>query len=337
MFERYSSGPKGLMEPIMPFLEKPNISELLINAPGSIWVEREGEMKSYDVPSLTEPHLLRLFQLIANENEQIISKEKPLLSGQLHDGTRVQLVMTPTARYPAMSVRRKVTRKRTLSHYQLDNFYQKLTPCDIHNSRFQDLSRVDQQLVNLYHKQNWHAFIQSAVMEKKNIVISGGTSSGKTTYLNACLAHIPLTDRIIVLEDTREIETAHPNLVQLLASKGDQGLAKISMQDLVQCCLRLRPDRIIMGEIRGKEIMDFVSACSTGHEGSITTIHANNPRVAFMRMTQMYKLNNVPSMTDDDIMRELKEVIDIVIQLNKTPYGRLADSVYYKHMNVKPE
>ncbi len=91
-----------------------------------------------------------------------------------------------------------------------------------------------------------------------------------------------------------------------------------------------------MGEIRGKEIMDFVSACSTGHEGSITTIHANNPRVAFMRMTQMYKLNNVPSMTDEDILGELKEVVDIVIQLNKTPGGRLADSIYYKYGHIIP-
>ncbi len=236
-----------------------------------------------------------------------------------------------------MSVRRKVVSNRTLSHYQVDNFYQQLSPCDIGVNDYQQLNNVDKELVQLYQTQDWHAFIECAVMNKKNIVISGGTSSGKTTYLNACLAHIPLSDRIIVLEDTREIETAHPNLVQLLASKGDQGIAKVSMQDLVQCCLRLRPDRIIMGEIRGKEIMDFVSACSTGHEGSITTIHANNPRVAFMRMTQMYKLNNVPSMTDEDILSELKEVVDIVIQLNKTPGGRLADSIYYKHAHVMPK
>ena len=218
----------------------------------------------------------------------------------------------------------------------MEGYYHALSACDIHASDYQSLSEDDQRLVSLYHEGAWHAFIQSAILAKKNIVISGGTSSGKTTYLNACLAHIPLGDRIIVLEDTREIETAHPNQVQLLASKGDQGIAKVSMQDLVQACLRLRPDRIIMGEIRGKEIMDFVSACSTGHEGSITTIHANNPRVAFMRMTQMYKLNNVPSMTDADIFRELNEVIDIVIQLSKTAEGRIADSIYYKHANVKP-
>ncbi len=134
-----------------------------------------------------------------------------------------------------------------------------------------------------------------------------------------------------MLEDTREIETPHENQVQLLATKGEQGLAKISMQDLVQCSLRLRPDRIIMGEIRGKEILDFVSACSTGHEGSLTTIHANNPRIAFMRMTQLYKLNHLPAMTDDDILRELKEVIDIIVQVGKTKNGRQVNSIYYKY------
>ena len=123
----------------------------------------------------------------------------------------------------------------------------------------------------------------------------------------------------------------HRNKVQLLASKGEQAMAKINMQDLVQCSLRLRPDRIIVGEIRGKEILDFIAACGTGHEGSFTSIHANNPRIAFMRMCQMYKLNHVPAMSDDDIFRELYEVIDVVIQLTKTNYGRELQSTYYKY------
>ena len=162
-------------------------------------------------------------------------------------------------------------------------------------------------------------------------MISGGTSSGKTTFLNACLRHIPIDERILLLEDVREIDTPHPNQVSLLASKGDQGLSKISMQDLVQCCLRLRPDRIIVGEIRGKEVLDFLGACSTGHEGSLTSIHANNPRVALMRMTQLYKQNNVPSMSDQDIMREINEVVDIIVQVGKGTKGRLVQSVYYKY------
>ena len=295
------------------------------------WVEKEGQLISHEVKALSQAHLNRLFQLVANENKQKLSAQTPLLSGSLQDGSRVQLCMPPTAKYPALSIRRKVARHFTLENYKEQKFYEQAKKSDINDQSLKSLSAEDQTLIALYQQQQWDDFIKSAIEYKKNIVISGGTSSGKTTFLNACLHHIEHQDRIIILEDTREIEIPHPNQVQLLASKGDQGEAKVTMQDLVQCCLRLRPDRIIMGEIRGREIMDFISACSTGHEGSLTSIHANNPRIAFMRMTQMYKLNNVPSMSDHDIMRELKEVIDIVVQIAKTPKGRKVQSIYYKY------
>lgn len=316
---------------MVPWLTDPEVSEILLNKPQEIWVEKSGELTLYPVPELTESHLNRLFQLIANENSQRISKANPLLSGSLQDGSRIQLCLPPTAKNHALSIRRKVVKNFSLEDYKKTNFYSEARFANIEDHSFESLSEAEKDLVTLYKEQDWDAFIKRAIEMKKNIVISGGTSSGKTTFLNACLRHVSENDRIIILEDTREIEIPHQNQVQLLASKGDQGEARVNMQDLVQCCLRLRPDRIIMGEIRGAEIMDFVSACSTGHEGSITSIHANNPRIAFMRMTQMYKLNNVPSMSDEDILRELKEVIDIVIQIAKTKNGRKVQSVYYKY------
>ena len=330
----YTPGSTGLLSPINTFLVDPGVSEILINKPQEVWVEKDGTLQSHQIEALNEPHLLRLFQLIANENKQRLSRETPLLSGNLQDGSRVQLCLPPTAKYPALSIRRKVVKNFTLIDYKNQGFYQQAQQADIDNHSVTSLSESDQKLLKLYNEARWDCFIKLAIESKKNIVISGGTSSGKTTFLNACLHHIDHQDRIIILEDTREIEIPHPNQVQLMASKGDQGEAKVNMQDLVQCCLRLRPDRIIMGEIRGQEIMDFISACSTGHEGSLTSIHANNPRIAFMRMTQMYKLNNVPSMSDQDIMRELMEVIDIIIQIAKTPEGRKVQSIYYKHGKI---
>lgn len=136
------------------------------------------------------------------------------------------------------------------------------------------------------------------------------------------------------MEDTREIEAPHQNQVNLVTVKGE---AEINMQTLLQCCLRLRPDRTIIGEIRGKEILDFIGACSTGHAGSITSLHANNPKLAFMRMTQLYKQNQVPSMTDAEILNELHAVIDVIIQLEKTSIGRKVQSLYYKYGNLKTE
>ncbi|HDO8337945.1 TPA: P-type DNA transfer ATPase VirB11, partial [Legionella pneumophila] len=187
------------------------------------------------------------------------------------------------------------------------------------------------ELLELYDTKNWQEFIRQAIVSKKNIIISGGTSSGKTTFLNSCVGQIPLHERLITLEDTYEMDVPHTNIVRLKALKqvGEQ-TQKITMQDLVQATLRLRPDRIIMGEIRGRELFDFVSACSTGHSGALATIHANNPKVAFMRMAQLYKLNQVAGMDEADIYKVLHEVIDVIVQLQKTPDGRRLVEVYYK-------
>jgi type IV secretion system protein VirB11 len=329
--KQYAPGSVGLLAPIEPWLNDDLVSEILLNKPGEVWVEKEGRLQQFAVPELNHAHIGRLFQLIANENSQKISIETPLLSGSLMDGSRVQLCMPPTAKYHALSIRRKVVKNFTLDDYKKTSFYDEAEICQLDNITVKNLPKLERLLLELYENKSWDEFIRLAIKLKKNVVISGSTSSGKTTFLNACLREIDLEDRIIVLEDTREIEIPHKNQVNLLASKDkDQGVAKVDMQDLVQCCLRLRPDRIIMGEIRNEAIMDFVSACSTGHEGSLTTIHANNPRLAFMRMTQLYKLNHVPSMTDNDILRELKEVIDIIIQVNKETNVRRIKSIYFK-------
>ncbi len=327
----YGPASKGLLAPIKEFLDDCLTSEILINKPQEIYVEKQGKMEMHKVPALNERTLLTLFQLIANENNQEVSETRPLLSGSLLDGSRVQLVLPPTSKYPALSIRRKVAQKRDLADYEQDGFYENTFGAKVDAHALGDLPPAEQKLATLYHEKAWSAFVKQAILMKKTIVISGGTSSGKTTFLNACLRHIPADERLLVLEDTREIDTFHENQLSLLASKGEQGVAKVSMQDLVQASLRLRPDRIVIGEIRGKEILDFLAAASTGHDGSMTSIHANNPAIAFMRMAQMYKLNNVPSMTDEDIYRELKAVIDIIIQLEKTPDGRRVQSVFYRY------
>lgn len=332
---KYAPTSDGLLEPIQSFLNDGEISEIMLNRPREILIEKAGTIRKFDIPEYDERMLHNLFQLIARENKQEISDKKPLLSGSLLDGSRIQLIMPPVAKHYTFSIRRVVAKSFHLFDYEKQGYYKRIVESSVEKNHYDLLPDTEKNLVDLYRQKTWDQFIAKAVSYRKNIVISGGTSSGKTTFLNACLRSIDSTDRLIILEDTREIHIDHENQVNLLGTKDDQGLSKITMQDLVQASLRLRPDRIIMGEIRGQEILDFVSACSTGHEGSMTTIHANNPRIAFMRMTQMYKLNNVPSMRDEDIMRELKEVIDIVIQLNKTKHGRMASHIYYKHGDIE--
>jgi len=331
---RFAPGSEGLLTPLLPFLQDKSVSELLINKPYEVFVEKNGEMIRHEIKALSNIHLKRLFLFIANENGQSLDDKSPLLSGNLFDGSRVQLVIPPSSKHYALSIRRKSIKRLTLDDYKQTGFYNAAIPFHDFMNDGQLLLSDDKALNALYQQQRWAQFIELAVSSKKNIVISGETSSGKTTFLNACVNHIPEDERIITLEDTFEIEAPHINQVSLKAPKKlENEQATVTMQDLVQCSLRLRPDRIIMGEMRGAEILDFVSACSTGHDGSISTIHAPNPRVALMRMVQMYKFNNV-SMSDDEIRHVLNEVIDIILQVEPTAQGRRLKYVHYKNAHL---
>jgi type IV secretion system protein VirB11 len=327
----FSPGATGLLSPLQDSLDETDVSEILINRPKEVFIEQNGTLLRFDIPVLTTQYLRRLFMLIANENKQTLSKLSPVLSGNLEDGSRVQVVIPQASQYETLSIR-----KFTLQHLSFDDYTQQGFFNDAHGVGLEkdtkSINELDQLLQQLYQAKNWQAFLTQAILGKKNIIISGGISSGKTTFLNGCIGRIPLNERLITLEDTYEINVPHTNIVRLKALKqlGDNARG-ISMQDLVQASLRLRTDRIIMGEIRGKEVFDFVSACSTGHSGALATIHANNPKVAFMRMAQLYKLNNVAGMEEEDIYTVLHEVVDIVVQLQKTNEGRRLVEVYYKH------
>lgn len=320
----FAPGVTGLLAPLQDFLDDDEVSEILINRPQEVFVERAGKMLRFDLPVLTSQYLRRLFILIANENKQMLSDSSPLLSGNLEDGSRVQLVIPEAASYETLSIRKFTLQQLSFEDYSQHGFF--------NHAQGQSSDKTEQTLKTLYQEKNWPSFLKHAILAKKNIIISGATSSGKTTFLNSCVGLIPMNDRLIILEDTYEIKVSHQNVVRLKALKSMADKQNgITMQDLIQASLRLRPDRIIMGEIRGREIFDFVSACSTGHSGALATIHANNPKVAFMRMAQLYKLNNVPGMKEEDIYNALHEVVDIIVQLEKTEHGRRLVEVYFKH------
>ncbi|CZG60120.1 P-type DNA transfer ATPase VirB11 [Legionella pneumophila] len=327
----FSPGATGLLSPLLDFLEDEHISEILINKPQEVFIERHGQLIRFDIPVLTPQYLRRLFLLIANENKQSLSESSPMLSGNLADGSRVQLVIPPASLYETLSIRKFTLKQVSFEEYKTKDFFSSARGVGI--KEYSEYRSETDELLDLYYEKNWQEFIRQAILQKKNIIISGGTSSGKTTFLNSCVGQIPLHERLITLEDTYEMDVPHTNIVRLKALKqvGEQ-TPKLSMQDLVQASLRLRPDRLIMGEIRGRELFDFVSACSTGHSGALATIHANNPKVAFMRMAQLYKLNQVASMDEADIYKILHKIIDVVLQLEKTNNGRRLVEVYYKQV-----
>ena len=323
----FAPGSEGLLTPLNPFFADPRVSEILINKPQEVFVEREGKMTCHRMDALTAAHLKRLFALIANENGLPLTSASPLLSGNLFDGSRVQLVIPPAAKTFALAIRRQSVASMVLDDYRNTSFFAAARADIGHKSPHQ---KTDKTLLALYHNQRWADFIASAIELKKTIVISGETSSGKTTFLNACLKAVPADERLITLEDTFELNTTHANQLALKAPKVlSSGTPAITMQDLLQAALRLRPDRIIMGELRGREVLDFISACQTGHEGSMTTLHAPNPATAINRLIQLYQMNGV-AMTYEEIRTLITGVIDIILQLKPTAGGRQLTAVWYR-------
>ncbi len=324
--KKYKPGSDGLLSILEPWLNDNEVSEILINKPGEVWVEKAGVMTQYFISDITALYLKRLFTFIANENGKVISEDNPILSGNIYDDMRVQLVMPPAAKDYTLSIRKQTKHKLTLSDLNQQGFYKEVKSCSLIDGDVMSQTS-EKELLSLYQKKLWMAFLEKAIFLKKNIIISGATSSGKTSLLNACLASIPSQERIITLEDTFELSISQLNKVSLL-SQNDK--VNYAMQDLLRCILRLRPDRILMGEIRGPEVLDFIASCQTGHSGAMATIHANNPKGVITRMTQLYKQNNLPSMTDSEIKKEILDVIDVIVQLERAGNKRYISAIYYK-------
>ncbi len=304
----------------------PRVSEISINKPGHIWVEIGGDMEPYNVPELTLEHLKSLGRLVAQSTEQTISEETPILSATLPQGFRIQIVFPPAVEPNsiAISIRKATTVNLDLDQYEALGAFQSTVIQ-------QETNPVDLELRALLNAGSIKDFIKKAVLSKKNIIISGGTSTGKTTFLNAALKVIPSTERIITCEDAREIMIPHvENRVHLLASKGGQGRAKVDMQDLIEACLRLRPDRLMLGELRGKEAFSFMRAVNTGHPGSISTLHADTPALAIEQLILMIMQAGL-GMNREQIRNYVENVINIIVQLKRGAHGmRFVSEVYFK-------
>lgn len=318
------------LNPLAPFFAEEGVSEISVNRPGEIWIEKMGDMRRAELPALDFEHLRGLGLLIAQSTSQHVSEENPLLSATLPNGFRIQVVFPPAceAGRIAMSIRKQTIMNFDLDKYEAIGAFQSTLvraatdPVDIELRRLLDAGEIK-------------AFIKLAVKSKKNTIISGGTSTGKTTFMNAALKEIPDTERIITCEDAREINLDHlPNRVHLVASKGGQGRSKVTTQDLIEACLRLRPDRIIVGELRGAEAFSFLRAVNTGHPGSVSTLHADTPALAFEQLNLMVMQAGL-GITREQINHYIRSVINVIVQLKRGGGGkRFVSEVYF---NPNPE
>jgi type IV secretion system protein VirB11 len=239
---------------------------------------------------------------------------------------RIQVVFPPACESGtvAISIRKQTIMNLDLDQYEAIGAFQNTLVKH-------ELNPVDKKLRDLLNAGAVKEFIKQAVLAKKNIIISGGTSTGKTTFFNATLKVIPATERVITCEDAREIMVPHlPNRVHLLASKGGQGRAKVTMQDLIEACLRLRPDRLMLGELRGAEAFSFLRAVNTGHPGSISTLHADTPELAIEQLILMV-LQAGLGINREQIKAYVENVINVIIQLKRGPRGmRYVSELYFK-------
>jgi len=305
------------LSPIRTILDQEGISEVSVNRPGEVWVENRGDMSREEVPQLTFDHLMSLSRLIAQSTSQEISEERPLLSATLPGGYRVQIVFPPACETGtvALSIRKQSTMSMNLMQYEETGAFEKIITKG-------KKDETNDSLRELLAAGKVREFLESAAKHKKNVIISGGTSTGKTTFMNAMLKAIPENERLITVEDAREIRLDnHPNRVHLLVSKGDQGRSKVTTQDQIEACLRLRPDRIIVGELRGKEAFSFLRAVNTGHPGSIATLHADSPMLAFEQLVLMVMQAGI-GMNREEIYNYIRGVVEIVVQLKKGEKGK---------------
>ncbi len=319
---------------LMPFKElfaEEGVNEIMVNKSGEVWVEKRGECRKEDIAEIDFDHLIGLGRLVAQSTEQTISEEKPLLSATLPNGYRIQIIFPPAVEpgKVAMSIRKGSALQLTLEDYDKMGAFQATSTKEV-------IDENDEILRKYLTENRIKDFIIHAITSKKNIIISGGTSTGKTTFTNAALLAIPETERLITVEDAREIVLSnHPNKIHLLASKGGQGRAKVTTQDLIEACLRLRPDRIIVGELRGSEAFSFLRAINTGHPGSISTLHADTPTMALEQLKLMVMQAGL-GMPPQEIKQYILSVIDIVIQLKRGDGGRrFVSEVYFKGWTPK--
>ena len=294
---------RSYLAPFAPFLERADVTDIYVNQPGEVWVET-----------------------LTGDSERVFTPEldDTMLSATLPDGARVQICAPPATRGPlALAIRKHVIADLSLDDYAVKGAFAETRRADL-------VARDDGDaaLRALLDSGDTAEFLSAAVRARKNIVIAGGTSTGKTTFLNALLKETPAQERLILIEDTPEIRLDHANSVGLVAVRGELGEARVSAEDLLQASLRMRPDRIIMGELRGAEALSFLRAVNTGHPGSITTVHADSPKGALDQLALM-AMQAGTHLGRGEIIDYARGIVDIFVQLSRRDGKRSISAIAF--------
>jgi pilus assembly protein CpaF len=281
--------------PLEPLLKDESVNDILINTHNSVYVERHGRLEKTDVHFQDTRHLIRIINKIVAAVGRRVDESQPMVDARLADGSRVNAVIPPLAvDGPLVSIRKFAT-------------------VPIHMGRLVELNSVSPEMAQL---------LQAIVKCRRNVLISGGTGSGKTTLLNALSAFIDNRERIVTIEDSAELQLQQPHVCRLeTRPENIEGKGEVTQRDLVKNALRMRPDRIILGEVRGGEAFDMLQAMNTGHDGSMTTVHANTPRDALARVEQMIGMAGL-DISPRSIRQQIASAINVVVQTERMEDGR---------------
>lgn len=316
-----------VLQPLRPYLAESAVTELCVNRPGELFLESRGGWRREVDPVLSLAWCTSFAKLVANATRQRIDETAPLLSASLPSGERVQIVYPPatTLGQIAITIRRPSREAWTVAELASRGIFRPLVRAT--SSR----PSTQAELTALLAAERYEEFMLRAVATRQNILVSGPTGSGKTTWTKALIREIPSDERLVTIEDAQELVLdRHPNHVRLFYSKDDQGQARVTPKQLLESCLRMRPDRILLAELRAEEAFDYLRNVNSGHPGSITSVHAGSCALAFEQLVLLVKQSaGGRGLARRDIKQLLVRLIDVVIQFGVENGERVIKEIWY--------
>lgn len=322
------------LRPLREQLDAPGVLEVCVNRPGVLQVETVQGWQQVDAPNMTQERCLSLATAVATYCDQQINQERPLLSATLPSGERIQFVIPPavTRGTVSITVRKPSDLIKRLDDFERDGLFNRIGNGAAADTDDDGLQPFEKQLLALKAAGRYAEFLRLAVQKHLTIVVSGKTGSGKTTFMKGLVEEVPRHERLITIQDTAELTLPnHPNVVHLYYSKDAQGTARVTAKSLLEACLRMKPDRIFLAELRGEECFSFIRLAASGHPGSITSVHAGSCALALEQMSLMIRESGAGGgLRLDEIKGLLGIVIDVIVQFGRDEWGRFISEIAYE-------
>jgi type IV secretion system protein VirB11 len=320
------------LRPLREQLDADGVLEVCVNRPGELLVETAKGWRVMPAPAMTLERCLSLATAVATYCDQQVNQERPLLSATLPSGERIQFVIPPavTRGTASITVRKPSHLIKRLDDFERDGLFERTAT--VTRTASSGLLPFEQELVALKDAGRYAEFLRLAVRKHQTIVVSGKTGSGKTTFMKGLVEEVPKHERLITIQDTAELTLPnHPNVVHLFYSKDAQGTARVTAKSLLEACLRMKPDRIFLAEVRGDECFYFVRLAASGHPGSITSVHAGTCALALEQMSLMIRESGAGGgLRMNEIKYLLGVVIDVIVQFDRDERGRFISEVFYE-------